>query len=193
MSAANGAAHPSPSGDPELDDALAELARRRRRRVAGVVGVLVLVAGLLWWFNRGTDRGGVVECGDLDGGAVVAAGLPHDRYCRLAGTVVSTVLLNMGKVEAGAATEAGTRARLRYFALLPGGVVAALSGGDPAVEAWRAPRDHLQGFRVAGVGRVFDPAREKGYGGMAAALRAQFGVAEGVEMRVFDTADRPAP
>lgn len=177
--------------DPELDEALAELQRRRRARVAGVVGALLVVAGLVWWFNRAPDRGGVVECGDLDGGGVEAAGLPHDRFCRLAGTVVSPRLLNMGKVESGAATEAGTRARLRYFVLLPGGVVAALSGGDPAVEAWRAPRDHLQGFRVAGVGRVFDPAREKGYGGMAAALRQQFEVPAGVEMRVFDTADRP--
>ena len=70
-------------------------------------------------------------------------------------------------------------------------VVAVLAGGDPQVEAWRVPRDSLLGYRIEGVGRIFDPTREKGYDLLGATLLAHFRLPADGSLRVFDTADRP--
>lgn len=178
---------------PVEDDPFDDLARRRRGRVLAVAAILAAAALALWWFNRAADPGPVLDCGDLDARAADAPPLPHDRHCTLRGTVQTPLVLTMGRENEDAVDEATRKAPLRYFVKLPGPVVAALPGGRPDIEAYRRERaeSDLRGFVVEGVGRVFDPAREKGYGGTAQALRKHFGLAEGAPMRVFDAADRP--
>lgn len=164
------------------------LRRQGRARVIGVVAVIAAVALAVWLVNHDPGPGPVVDCGDLD--ADPAAELPHDRHCTLKATVETPLVLTMGRENEAAMDEATRKAGLRYFVKLPGPVVAALPGGRPDVEAFKRETEHLKGFRVEGVGRVFDPDREKGYGGTATALRRAFELPEG-PMRVFDAADRP--
>lgn len=175
---------------PPNDDAdFAALRRQSRARVLTVVAVLAVVAALVWWFNRPPDRGPVIACGDLD--ATARTDLPHDRYCTLKGTVQGVLVLTMGRENEQAMDEATRKKGLRYFVKLPGPVVAALPGGRPDIEAFKREQEHLEGFVVEGVGRIFDAAQEKGYAGTGAALRRSFEVAEGQPLWIFDAADRP--
>lgn len=174
-----------------MSDDFAELKRHNRARLLGVIGVIAAAIVVFWLFNRGADRGPVIDCGDLDTRAADAKPLPHDRYCTLTATVGTDLVLTMGREDKGAIDEATRKSGLRYFVKLPGAVVAALPGGRPDVETFKRESDHLKGFRVEGVGRVFDPLQEKGYEGTGNALRQKFGIAADAPMRMFDASDRP--
>lgn len=174
-----------------MSDDFAELRRHNRNRVAAVVGAIVATALVFWLFNRGTDRGPVIDCGDLDSRAADAEPLPHDRYCTLSGTVETELVLTMGRENKAAVDEATRKSGLRYFVKLPGPIVAALPGGRPDVESFKRDSNHLKGFRVEGTGRIFDPLQEKGYEGTGNALRQKFGIAADAPMRMFDASDQP--
>lgn len=168
-----------------MSDEFEALKRQSRMRLAGVAVVIAVVAAAVWVINRAPDRGPVVECGDLE-----QAALPHDRFCALRAVVQTELVLTMGRENEQAMDEATRKKGLRYFVKLPGPVVAALPGGRPDVEAFKREREHLRGFVVQGVGRIFDAGQEKGYGGTAAALRKAFAVGDG-PLYIFDAADRP--
>ena len=169
-------------------DAFADLRRRQRARIVAVLATLVALIALVWWFNRTPDLGPVGACGDLDAASIGT--LEHDRYCTLRGTVQTQLVLTMGRENAQAMDEATRKKGLRYFVKLGHGVIAALPGGRPDIEAYKREREHLEGFVVAGVGRIFDSGQQKGYAGTAAALRRSFAIAEGQTLWIFDAADR---
>lgn len=171
-----------------VDDPFDDLRRQKRARLMAVLATLVTVGALVWWFNRAPDRGPVGDCGDLDSASL--APLEHDRYCTLRGTVQTALVLTMGRENEQAMDEATRKKGLRYFVKLGHGVVAALPGGRPDIEGYKREREHLEGFVVAGVGRVFDGQKERGYGGTAAALRKAFELPEEQPLWIFDAGDR---
>ena len=173
-----------------MTEELEALRRQGRARVMGVLAVLLAVGLAVWLINREPAAGPTTDCGDLDTRAAEAASLPADGFCTVKATVETPMVLIMGRENEAAMDEATRKAGLRYFVKLPGNVVAALPGGRPDVESFKRTTEHLQGFRVEGVGRMFDPDAAKGYGGTAAALRRAFALPDG-PFRVFDAADRP--
>ncbi len=170
-----------------IDDELDHVPRRFRWLAPLLASVAIAVAIWLIVPARPIEVG---DCGTIGEGVALPA---HDRYCTLRGTVEGEALLTMGKGDPRATDPAQKVRGIRVFVKLAGaGVVVVLPADRADVMAWRArTHDTLDGFAIGGVGRVFDPDLEKGYGGTGQALRRLFGLPPDAALRVFDAADRP--
>lgn len=156
--------------------------------IALIVGVLVAAAAYALWPTAIV----VEDCGDLAGAKADRVKLRHGMYCNLVGHVETDQVVAIGQENKKATEPAERFAGVRYFVKLDSDfiVLAALSASDAAVRKHQARRGSLLGYRVDGVGRVFDPRKEKGYDAMNKALRHQFKLGE-QKMVVFDTAAQP--
>ncbi len=157
----------------------------RRRPAAIVVGILL---GLAIWLAWPESAAEVVDCGPADGDS---SSWRHDSFCTLTGTVESANVVSMGK--SGTGQGAAKLAGVRWFVKLHGAdVVVALPASRADVFKWhQSHEESLLGFQIDGVGRLFDPDLERGYGGMGKALRKTLGVSPDRHIWVFDTGDAP--
>lgn len=156
-----------------------------------IVALLLLVGGALALALWPTTI--IVEdCGDLAGPKADQVKLKHGMYCNLVGHVETDQVVAIGQEDPRQTDPTKRFAGVRYFVKLDSkyDVLAALSAADPAIRKYQARRGSLLGMEVNGVGRVFDPRKEKGYDVMNKALRHKFGFGDRKVM-VFDTAAKP--
>lgn len=153
--------------------------------IAIVAITLIGVATWAFWPSKIV----VEDCGDLGGPPEDQVKLHHGMICNLVGHVETDQVVAIGQENPKATDPAVRFAGVRYFVKLDSDldVLAALAAADPEVRKYQARRGSLLGMRIDGVGRIFEPGKEKGYDAMNKALRHQFKLADRKVM-VFDTA-----
>lgn len=157
-----------------------------------IIGFAILLVGAAAALFLWPSAIVVEDCGDLGGGKADQVKLRHGMYCNLVAHVETDQIVSIGQENPKATDPAKRFAGVRYFAKLDSkyDILVALSAADPAVRKYHARRGSLLGYRIDGVGRVFDPRKEKGYDFTNKALRHQFKLGDR-KMVVFDTAAKP--
>ena len=157
--------------------------------ISVVVVVLGLAAAFAFWPSEIVT---VQDCGDLAGPKAERVKLRHGMFCNLEAHVDTDQVVAIGQEDPRQTDPAKRFADVRYFVKLDSDydVLAALPAADPEVRKYQARRTSLLGYRVDGVGRVFEPRKEKGYDAMNKALRHKFNVGDR-KLLVFDTQARP--
>ena len=154
-----------------------------------VIGVAIVVLGLAaaFAFWPAGDIS-VRDCGDLAAPKADRVKLRHGMFCNLEAHVDTDQVVAIGQEDPRQTDPAKRFANVRYFVKLDSDydVLAALPAADAEVRKYQARRTSLLGFRIDGVGRIFDPRKEKGYDAMNKALRHKFNVGDR-KMLVFDT------
>lgn len=159
-----------------------------------VIGVAVIVLGLAAYFAFGSSGEDLTvrDCGDLAAPKRERVKLRHGMYCNLEAHVDTDQVVAIGQEDPRQTDPVKRFADVRYFAKLDSDydVLVALPAADPEVRKYQARRSSLLGYRVDGVGRIFEPRKEKGYDAMNKALRHEFKVGDR-KLLVFDTQARP--
>lgn len=157
--------------------------------IGALLGVLGLAAAFAFWPSADLT---VQDCGDLAAPKADQVKLRHGMFCNLEAHVQTDQVVAIGQEDPRQTDPAKRFADVRYFVKLDSeyDVLAALPAADAEVRKYQARRTSLLGFRVDGVGRVFDPRKEKGYDAMNKALRHQFKMGDR-KLLVFDTQAKP--
>ncbi|MGK0362648.1 MAG: hypothetical protein ACI9U2_004969 [Bradymonadia bacterium] len=166
-----------------------DLSFHKKGPPALAIGVAVVLLGLAVAFAFWpSDVVSVEDCGSLTGPKAERVKLRHGMFCNLEAHVDTDQVVAIGQEDPRQADPKKRFADVRYFVKLDSDytVLAALPAADVAVRKYQARRTSLLGYRVDGIGRVFDPRKEKGYDAMNKALRHQFNVGDR-KMLVFDT------